>query len=163
MNNVIFRVLVGMLYPVVVLYQNVPSSTKFSYTQARMMINFTKVCYCVHKILSKCNSFWEMTSIFTNNFFLKYHLFNPFSGMSIHLYIWWKHFGIYFLFEKTIIKTRYILIIFVNAIYKCHNQNRLLSILKKLLIVVGSSAPSHLVFGILRFRTNIWHVMKAFG
>ena len=31
-----------------------------------------------------------------------------------------------------------------------------LSILKKWLIV-GSSAPSHLDFGILRFRTNIWN------
>ena len=40
-------------------------------------------------------------------------------------------------------------------------QNFLLSVLKKLL-TVGSSAPSHLVFGILRFRTNIWHFIKAF-
>ena len=40
-------------------------------------------------------------------------------------------------------------------------QNLLLSILKKLFIV-GSSAPSHLVFSILRFRTNIWHFIKAF-
>ena len=30
------------------------------------------------------------------------------------------------------------------------------NVLKKSLIV-GDSAPSHLVFGILRFRTNIWH------
>ena len=39
--------------------------------------------------------------------------------------------------------------------------NCMLSILKKLLIV-GSSAPSHLVFGILRFRKNIWHFIKTF-
>ena len=29
-------------------------------------------------------------------------------------------------------------------------------------LIVGSSEPSHLVFGILRFRTNIWHFIKAF-
>ena len=45
--------------------------------------------------------------------------------------------------------------------FKEHIQNILLSILKKLLIV-GSSAPPHLVFGILRFRTNIWHFITAF-
>ena len=45
--------------------------------------------------------------------------------------------------------------------FKEHIQNCLLSMLKKLLIV-GSSAPSHLVFGILRFKTNIWHFIKAF-
>ena len=29
-------------------------------------------------------------------------------------------------------------------------------------LIVGSSAPSQLVFGILRFRINIWHFIKAF-
>ena len=27
---------------------------------------------------------------------------------------------------------------------------------------MGSSAPFHLVYGILRFRINIWHFIKAF-
>ena len=43
--------------------------------------------------------------------------------------------------------------------FKEHILNFLLTILKKLLIV-GSSAPSHLVFGILRFRTNIWYFIN---
>ena len=45
----------------------------------------------------------------------------------------------------------------IDLHFKEHIKTILLSILKKLLIV-GSSKPSHLVFGILRFRTNI----KAF-
>ena len=50
----------------------------------------------------------------------------------------------------------------VDMHFKDHIQIFLLSILQKLLIV-GSSAPaSHLVFGILRFRTYIWHFIKAF-
>ena len=49
----------------------------------------------------------------------------------------------------------------VDLHFKEHIQHFLLSILKKLLIV-GSSAPSNLVFGILRFRTNIWHFIKGF-
>ena len=49
----------------------------------------------------------------------------------------------------------------VDLHLKEHVQNVLLSILKELLIV-GSSAPSHLVVGILRFRTNICHFIKAF-
>ena len=36
----------------------------------------------------------------------------------------------------------------------------MLSILKKWFIV-GSSAPSHVGFGIVRFRTNIWHFITA--
>ena len=42
----------------------------------------------------------------------------------------------------------------VDLHFKEHIQNFLLLILRKFLIV-GSSAPSHLVFGIFRFRTNI--------
>ena len=44
---------------------------------------------------------------------------------------------------------------------KEHIQHFLISMLNKLLIV-GSSVPFHLVFGILIFRTNIWHFIKAF-
>ena len=29
-------------------------------------------------------------------------------------------------------------------------------------LIVGSSAPPYLLFGILRFRTNIWHFIQAF-
>ena len=42
----------------------------------------------------------------------------------------------------------------VDLHFKEHIQKFLLSILKKLLMV-GSSAPPHLDFGMLRFRTNI--------
>ena len=43
------------------------------------------------------------------------------------------------------------------------NKHVTINIIKKeRRLIVGSSALSHLVFGILRFRTNIWHFNKAF-
>ena len=49
----------------------------------------------------------------------------------------------------------------VDLYLKELNQNVQPSILKKLLIV-GSSVPSNLVLGILRYRTNSWHFITAF-
>ena len=49
-----------------------------------------------------------------------------------------------------------VLIYYIHLYIFCYQL-----ILNKLLIV-GSSAPFHLVFGVLRFRTNILHFMKAF-
>ena len=43
--------------------------------------------------------------------------------------------------------------------YIFHCQVIYLSILLR---IVGSSAPSHLAFGILRFQINIWQVIQAF-
>ena len=49
----------------------------------------------------------------------------------------------------------------VDLHFKAHIQNLLESIVKTFLIV-GSSTPPHLGFGILRLRTNIWLFFKYF-
>ena len=48
-----------------------------------------------------------------------------------------------------------------RTLFKEHIQFFMSSILENLLIV-RSSAPSHLGFDILRFRKKLWHLLKAF-
>ena len=64
-------------------------------------------------------------------------------------------------FLSTSVDMKYCGLASVDLHFKEHIQNLLLSIVMKFLIV-GSSAPFHLVFGILIFKTNICHFIKVF-